>query len=385
MLNEKYENKTTFYFGKDTEINIENEIKGKYKKVLLHYGSNSLKKNGLYAKITKILNDSGVEFIELSGVEPNPKSDLVYKGIEICRANNVDFILAAGGGSVIDSAKAIAVGSKYEGDFIDFYTEKEKPKDAIALGVVLTNSGSGSETSWASVITDTKSGRKISFSSPFLRSDFSILNPENTMQVPVYTTTCGIVDSITHVFERYFSNTEFVDCSDRMSEGLMQTLMKYAVLIQNEPENYDYRAEIMWACKMATDQLIFLGRKQDWSCHLISHEIATICDKAHGEILAAIFPAWMKYVYKENERLFLQFAKRVFGSDNVLGGIEGFEKFLKKVNMPTSLKEINFTNKADFETVAQNCAKINPSGTLGNFKRLSYDDILKILNMAAGL
>lgn len=382
MLNEKYENKTVFYFGKDTEINLITELQNNYSKILLHYGASSFKKFGLYEKITNMLNNANIEFIELGGVKANPKADLVYKGIEICRDKNIDFILAVGGGSVIDSAKAIAVGTKYSGDFFDFYLKESNPKEALPLGVILTNSGSGSETSATSVITKTDINKKLDFASNLIRAKFSLLNPQNTLSVPVHTTICGIIDSLTHIFERYFSNTEFVDCSDRLSEALMQTLMKYAVLIKDSPQNYDYRAEIMWACKMASDQIIYVGRKQDWSCHLISHEIGALCDKPHGEILSAIFPSWMKYCYKENEKLFSQFAKRVFNSDNIEIGIDRFIEFLKEVNMPTSLKEIGFTNQSDFETVAQNCSKINPSGTIGNFKRLNKNDIIQILTNA---
>lgn len=383
MLNDRYENKTVFYFGKDTEINLERELQGKYSKILLHYGSGSLKKYGLYEKIINILKSIGVEMFELGGVEPNPKADLIYKGIELCKKNNIDFILAAGGGSVIDSAKAIALGANYEGDFFDFYLNKAKPEKALPLGIVVTNCGSGSETSNASVITNTELNKKLTFCSSLIRAQFSILNPKNTLSVPVRTTICGIIDSITHIFERYFSNTEFVDCSDRLSEALMQTLIKYAKLIKVEPENYDYRAEIMWACKMATDPLLFIGRKQDWSCHIIAHEIAAICDSPHGEILSVLFPSWMKHVCNANERLFLQFSQRVFGKDSIEGGIKAFIDFLKEVGMPTSFKELGFTDKKGFETVAQNCAEINPSGTIGNFKRLDKYDIIEILKNAS--
>ncbi len=380
MLNGIYENKTVFYFGQNSEINIIKELKGNFSKILLHYGSNSFKKYGLYKKITRILEDANIDFIELGGVEPNPKSNMVYEGIDICKNNNIDFILAVGGGSVIDSAKAISIGARYSSDFIDFYFGKKQPEGTIPLGIVLTNAGSGSETSATSVITHTEINKKLALCHPLLRAQFSILNPENTLSVPMHTTICGIVDSITHVFERYFSNTEFVDCSDRLSEGLIQTLMKYAVLIKDDPENYNYRAEIMWASKMATDELIYVGRKQDWSCHLIAHEIAGICNKPHGEILSVIVPNWMKFVCKENEELFLRFSKRIFNVDTTEEGIEEFIKFLKRVNMPTSLQNIDFTNKWDVEQVAQNCAKVNPSGTIGNFKRLNENDIMQILN-----
>ncbi len=378
MLDGVYQNPTIFYFGRDSELNIVHGLSGK--KVLLHYGVSSIIASGLYEKIVKILNNASISFVELGGVEANPKSDLVHKGIEIAKQHGIDFILAVGGGSVIDSAKAIAVGARFDGDFFDLFLGKAKPQDALEFGVVLTNAGAGSETSDTSVITHKELATKKAFSSPLMRAKFAVLNPENTVDVPIHTTMCGIVDSISHVFERYFSNTEFVDCSDRLAEGLMQTLMKYALLIKDDPKNYDYRAEIMWACKMATDQLVYFGRKQEWTCHYIAHEIGAICDKPHGEILGVIFPAWMRYVCSENEHLFLQFSKRVFNVDSIDDGIREFQAFLIRIGMPTSLEQIDFTNKSDFEKIASNLAKINPSGTIGNFKRLTKSDLINILN-----
>lgn len=382
MLNEKYSNPTIYFFGKDQEKNLDYIKQKNYLKVLIHYGQGSIKSNGIYNKITAILQEFKIDYLELGGVEENPKSDLVNEGIELCKKYNVDFILAIGGGSVIDSTKAISIGSKTKSNFFDFFEGKQEPQNATDFGIIVTNSGAGSETSATSVITCSQTKIKKAYVHPLMRARFAVLNPDFTITVPLYTTTCGIVDSISHVFERYFSNTEYVDCSDRLSEALIQTLMKYALLIQKEPNNYDYRSEIMWASKMASDQIMYLGRKQEWTCHYIAHLIGSITDKKHGEILAIIFPSWMKYVYRSNEKLFLQFSKRIFKSSNIEEAIQKYILFLKKVKMPTTLREIGFTNQDDFKYIASELAKINPSATLGNFQRLSKNDILHILNAA---
>lgn len=382
MINETYENRTIYFFGEGEEKNLDFICKNKYSKILLHYGKRSIVSNGIYDKIINILNTLNIDFIELCGVDENPKSDLVSKGITLCKNNNIDFILAVGGGSVIDSAKAISIGSKYDGNFFDFFEGIANPKDAIDFGIVLTNSGSGSETSITSVITHKEKKVKKNYVNQLMRAKFAILNPSFTKTVPLNITTCGIVDSISHIFERYFTNTEFVDCSDRLSEALMQTLIKYALLIQKDPENYNYRAEIMWACKMASDQLIYLGRKQEWTCHYIAHEIGALTDKPHAEILSIIFPSWMKFVSKKNPKKFLQLFKRVFNVNNIQDGIKEYISFLISIKMPTTLTQIDFTDKNQFEIIAQNLEKINPSGTIGNIQRLDKNDILSILNMS---
>lgn len=379
MLNEIYKNKTTFYFGKDMETNIEEILRNKFSKILIHYGLNSLNKSKLLPKIKRLLNDLNISIYELGGVESNPKSDLVYEGIELCKKNEIDFILAIGGGSVIDSAKAIAIGSKYKDDFFDLFNSKAIPTEAIKIGVILTNAGSGSETSCTSVITNVSTNIKKAFQHSLMQPHFSILNPENTLSVPIDTTLYGIVDSICHIFERYFSNTQYVDCSNRISEALMQTLIKYAFLIKKDPSNYNYRAEIMWTCKLASDQLVYLGRKQEWTCHYIAHEIGAICDKSHGSILAVIFPHWMNYVFMENKILFLQFAKNIFNKETEEEGISALRLFFKELNMPTTLKELKKDIEKDFEKIALNISSINPSGTIGNFKRLDKKDINAIL------
>jgi alcohol dehydrogenase len=387
MLNGIYRNPTTILFGKGVESNVGDETAKHSKKILLHFGSKSFKRHGLYEKVTDSLKSFGVEFIELGGVQSNPEAELVYEGIRICRNEKIDFILAVGGGSVIDSAKAIGIGVPYDGDFFDYFGKKQSPQKSIKVGVILTIPGSGSESNDSAVITNGQPRRKYDCSSPVMYPLFAMLNPETTFTVPRYQTSCGIVDAITHVLERYFSNTLYVDCTDRICEGLIRTLMKYAVLVQDEPSNYDIRAEIMWASKLAHDNTAGFGRKQDWACHKISHEIGARYDVVHGAVLSVLFPAWMKYVYKMNESVFLKFAYRIFdieknsmgNSQAILLAISNFRKFLKTIGMPLSLREMGCNDGREFKDIAQCCVAAMPSGTIGNYARLSAYDIEEIL------
>ena len=388
MLNGIYYNPTKILFGKGMESHIGEEVAKCSKKILLHYGGGTIKKIGLYDKIIQSLEQHGVEYIELPGVKPNPRAEMVYRGIDICRKESIDFILAVGGGSVIDSAKVIAIGVPYGGDFFDF-TKGANPSSSIKVGTILTVPGSGSESSPAAVITHEDRCVKFSYYSTYMTPVFSILNPEVTFSLNKVQTSAGIVDAISHVFERYFSNTEFVDCSDKICEGLMKTLMKYAVLIKDDPKNYDIRAEIMWACKLAHDDTAGFGRKQDWACHSIAHEIAAIYDTVHGATLAVIFPAWMKYVFRQKKEKFLQFADRVMDIKNgnnseetILKAIQKFQDFLKHIGMPTNMKEHGIHDMVNYETIAKNSVQYMQSGTIGNFIRLSSDDVNKILQIA---
>ncbi len=388
MLGGIYGHPTTVIFGRGCESMVGEEVRKYAPKVLLHFGSQSFKKYGLYEKVSKSLQLSRIEFLELGGVKSNPESDLVYEGINICREEKIDFILAVGGGSVIDSAKAIAVGVPYDGDFFDFFVKKAIPKAGLKVGVVLTIPGAGSESSNGAVITHTKKRKKYDCASPAMYPVFAILNPELTFTVPKFYALCGIVDAMSHVLERYFSNTSYVDCTDRICEGLIKTLMKYALLVQEDPYNYDIRGEIMWACKLAHDNTAGFGRKHDWASHTISHEIGARYDVAHGAVLAVIFPIWMKYVYKTNERIFLQFAQRVFDMETtsvkndqtILLAIDKFQQLLKKMGMPSTLRELGVADSKEFSDIAECCVATMPSGTIGNFFRLSKADIEAILH-----
>jgi alcohol dehydrogenase YqhD (iron-dependent ADH family) len=390
MLNAVYRNPTTIYFGKDVEGLVGEEVKKHSQKILLLYGSASFKTHGLHAKIIQSLQKAGVTFVECGGVKSNPEASIVYQGIELCRREGLDFILSVGGGSVIDAGKAIALGVPYEGDFFDFFTKQATPQKSLPLGVVLTLFGAGSESSDGAVITHPSCRIKTDCSTPLLYPRFAFLNPELTRTAPVHTVRCGISDALSHLFERYFTQTSFVDCTDRIGEGLMRTLMHYGRLIGTEADTYDVRAELMWACKLAHDNTAGFGRKHDWSCHRISHEIGARYEAAHGAILAVLFPAWMEYVYPSHEQRFLQFANRVFDIDTeapekkyaITQALETYRLFLQALGMPSTLRELGLTDKAELEDIARHCTATTQSGTLGNFVRLSNADIVKLLTTA---
>ncbi len=389
MLNDIYYNPTKIFFGKDTELQVGEEIAKYSHKILLIYGNKSFKKYGLYSKVTNSLNSNQISYIELGNVKPNINS--VNEGIELCRKENINFILAVGGGSVIDSAKAIGIGCEYKGNVIDIYEGKYKPLNSIKVATILTIPGSGSESNSTSVIMHEERKLKIPYSNKIMYPIFSILNPEITFTINKHDTSCGIVDAISHILERYFTNTEYVDCTDRISEGLLKTLMKYAILVKDSPNNYNIRSEIMWACKLSHDNSIGFGRKQDWSSHTISHEIGSIYNNiSHCEIISVILLAWMKYVSKKNNDKFLQLAHRLF---NINTNLENkkipidtlnnrFEHFLKDLEMPTKLHEIGIMDKTHFNIISKNCVKNMKNDTIGNFVRLSEQDILNILEIA---
>ena len=313
MNNFNFYSPTEFVFGKDRENECGTYVK-KFggSKVLIHYGGNSAKKSGLLDRVKKSLENSGIAYCELGGVQPNPRDGLVYKGIELCRKENIDFILAVGGGSVIDSSKAIAAGVPYDGDFWDFYSGKRIEK-ALPVGTVLTIAAAGSEGSGDSVITKEDGMFKRGAGSDALRPKFSVMNPELTQTLPAYQTACGATDIMAHVFERYFTNTTEVEITDRLCEAVLMTMVKETPRVIADPNNYEARANIMWAGMVAHNNIVGVGREQDWNSHGIEHELSALYDCAHGAGLAVIMPAWMEFVYKHNIMRFCQMAVRVFG------------------------------------------------------------------------
>jgi alcohol dehydrogenase YqhD (iron-dependent ADH family) len=299
-------------FGKETEAQVGLETKKHADKVLLHYGGGSIKQSGLYDIIIQSLKDAGVGYVELSGVQANPRLSLVYEGIKICREEYISFILAVGGGSVIDSAKAISVGVPYDGDVWDFYTGQAKVDKALPIGTVLTIPAAGSESSPSSVITNEDGWYKRGLSSEHIRPVFSILNPELTYTLPDYQTACGAADIMAHIMERYFTNVKSVELTDRLCEATLKTMINNVPKVLLNPLSYSARAEIMWAGTIAHNDLLGTGRAGDWASHDIEHELSAIYDIAHGAGLAIIFPAWMSYVYKQDISRFAQFAARVW-------------------------------------------------------------------------
>lgn len=388
MQNFDYFSPTKIIFGKGTEYRAGKETAGFGRKVLFHYGYGSIKKSGLYDRIVKSLKSEGLEFIELGGVKPNPRLSLVEEGISICRKEEINFILAVGGGSVIDSAKAIGIGVPYKGDVWDFYSGKALPETSVPTGVVVTIAAAGSETSKSSVITNEKGWYKRGLNSDITRPKFAILNPELTYTLPSYQTACGAADIMAHVMERYFTNEMHVDLTDRLCEGTLKSVIKYAPLTIRQPEDYYARAEIMWAAAIAHSDFLGVGRLGDWASHRIEHELSGIYDVAHGAGLAAIFPAWMKYVYKHNISRFAQFAVRVFDIEfdlefpekTALEGIKRLAEFYRDIGLPTRLKELNI-KEDKLALMADKCKK-TPEGTTGNLVKLNRDDIFNILQLA---
>ena len=386
MLNFIYDNKTKMIFGKDTEIQAGKEVKQYGNRVLLHYGGGSIKKNGLYEKIVNSLKNENLEIFELQGVKPNPRLSLVREGIKICRDNNIDIILAVGGGSVIDSAKAIGIGTMYEGDVWDFYGGDAKAEKSLPVGVVLTIPAAGSESSTGSVITNENGRYKRPASYVVPRPVFAILNPELTFSLPAYQTACGAADIMAHVMERYFTNDKDVDFTDRLCEATLKTIIRNAPIVLKQSDNYAARAEIMWAGSIAHNGLLNTGRTGDWGSHNIEHELSAVYDIAHGAGLTIILPAWMTYVYKHDVKRFVQFASRVWDIEldtsnperTAVKAIERTKDFFKSLGLPVSLKEVNIPLDK-LEEMAQKATEIKH---IGNFVKLSKDDVLNILKLS---
>ncbi len=387
MNNFSFYSPTYFVFGNERE----NEA-GKYVKrfggtrVLIHYGGGSVLKNGLLDRVKASLSVEGVTFSELGGVVPNPRSGVVYKGIEICKNEKIDFILAVGGGSVIDSAKAIALGALYDGDFWDFYTGKQSVEKALPVATILTISAAGSEGSTGSVITHEDGMLKRAANGDALRPVFSVLNPELTASLPDYQIACGVTDMMAHVMERYFTNTQNVEITDRISEAVLLTVISEAPKALANRE-YDALANIMWAGMVAHNDTCGVGRDSDWATHMMEHELSGLYDVAHGAGLAVMFPAWMKYVMKHDVMRFAQFAVRVWGCEmdfqhpekTALQGIERYEQFVSSIGMPIRFSQLG-AKAEDIPTLVKTMGL--GENTLGSFVKLTEEDIRKIYELA---
>ena len=379
---------TYFDFGKGAEAHVGQLIRRfGGTKVLLHYGGGSIKRSGLYDRVTKCLKDEKIDFVELGGVKPNPRSGLVYEGIELCKKEGVDFILAVGGGSTIDSSKAIAAGTCYDGDFWDFYEKNATIEKARPIGTILTIAAAGSEGSMNTVINNEETGFKKGAASEHLRPKFSIMNPELTCTLPPYQSAAGATDIMIHICERYFSNTEEVEITDRLCEAVLKTIIFEAPRIIEDPNNYEARANIMWAGMLAHNNVCGVGRVQDWASHHIEHELSAMYDVTHGAGLAVITPAWMRYVLKINPHKLVQFATRVWDIEpqeteeaTALKGIEAFEAFLKKIGMPLTFEEIG-AKAEDIDRMTEKL--LGKRKTEGNYVKLASDDVKKIYHFAA--
>ncbi|MBP3664517.1 MAG: iron-containing alcohol dehydrogenase [Tyzzerella sp.] len=334
------------------------------------------------------LKSSDIDFVELGGVKPNPRSGLVYEGIELCKKENVDFILAVGGGSTIDSAKGIAIGALYDGDFWDFYSGKEVER-ALPVATVLTIAAAGSEGSPGSVITKEEGMLKRSAGGDVLRPVFSILNPALTQTLPAYQTACGVTDIMAHLLERYFTNTKDVEVTDRLIEGLLLTMVHEAPKVIENPNDYEARANIMWAGMLAHNDCCGVGRDQDWASHDIEHELSALYDCAHGAGLAVVFPAWMEYNMNHDVMRFVQLAIRVWGCEmdyekpenTAKAGIKAFRNFLRSIGMPQTMAELG-GKEEDIPYLAHTASYGNGNdGTLGGFVVLKEKDIENIYRL----
>ncbi len=389
MNNFTFYSPTFFVFGKDKE-----DEAGKYvrrfggTKVLIHYGGGSAVRSGLLDRVKKSLDREEIPYCVLGGVKPNPRSGLVYEGIELCRKEGIDFILAVGGGSVIDSSKAIAAGAIYDGDFWDFYSGK-RIEQALPVGTILTIAAAGSEGSPDSVITLEDGMLKRGASGDAIRPKFSILDPALTQTLPPYQTAAGVTDIMAHLYERYLTNTKEVEVTDRLIEALLLTMIHEGPRVIADPDNYDARANIMWAGMMAHNNSCGVGRSQDWNSHNIEHELSALYDCAHGAGLAVTMPAVFTYVMNHDVMRFAQVAVRVWGCQmdfahpeiTAKAGIEAFRNFLISIGMPKNFEELGAKEEDIPELVRVLCSGGGRNGSISGFVTLSEEDCEKIYRM----
>ena len=391
MFDFKYYTPTKVLFGKNTEEKVADLIKEfGGKKVLIHYGGGSVIRSGLMKRVTDKLDQAGIAYVKLGGAVPNPHLSLVYEGIELCKKEGVDFLLAVGGGSAIDSAKAIGYGLKNPGDVWDLYDYKKQATDSMPLGVILTLAATGSEMSDSSVITKEEGLVKRGYSSDFGRPRFAILNPELTMTLPDYQTACGCTDIMMHTMERYFTNGGNMEITDSMAEALLRTVKANALILARNPKNYDARAEVMWAGSLSHNGLTGCGNDGgDWMTHKLEHELGGLYDVAHGAGLAAIWGSWARYVYKNCLPRFKRFAINVMGvaatgtdEEIALKGIEAMEDFYRQIKMPTNLRELGVNaTEEDLKLMAHKCA-VGVNGGKGSARFLKEEDMLEIYRMS---
>lgn len=391
MHNYEYYTPTRVVFGKGTENEAGRLVKAQNcKKVLLHYGGNSAKRSGLLDRVCKSLEAESIDYVMLGGVVPNPHLSLVREGIGLCKKEGVDFILAVGGGSVIDSAKAIGYGVANEGDVWDFYDGVRAPQACLPIGAILTIAAAGSEMSDSSVITNEDGWLKRGYSNDLCRCKFAVMNPELTYTLPPYQTQCGCVDILMHTMERYLNHGGNMEMTDGISEALMRTVIRNAKILKEDPGNYEARAEVMWAGSLSHNGLTGCGTDGgDWASHQIEHELGGMFDVAHGAGLAAVWGSWARYVYKESIDRFVKFAENVLQVPHAedkeqmaAAGIEAMEDFYRSVDMPTSIRELGVeVTDEQIEELAEKCTFFGRR-TVGCVKALAKEDIMSIYKMA---
>jgi len=385
MLNFDYNIQTVIHFGKGKVSELGPELRKHSSNILFVYGQGSIKKTGLYDQITGILNEHNISFQELSGIKPNPHISSVRTGIQLCNDYELDFVLAVGGGSVIDCAKAIAAGYYWNEDVWDLFLGKEHEiKKTLPVGSVLTISATGSEMNGNAVITNEYSKDKLGIHHDLLRPQFSILDPTFTFSVPKKQTAAGIVDTFSHVLEQYFSKTTGAFVQNRLSEAILKTCIHYGPIALTHPTDYDARANLMWSSSLALNKLLTYGKQTDWATHGIEHAVSALYDITHAVGLAILTPSWMKYVLDDSRELFEMYAKNVWGYTEkdpyvlAMKGINKTKDFFVSLGMPTKLSEVG-VKKENLSEIAEKATLL---GSLGSVKKLDSTDVLCILNDA---
>ena len=389
MNNFVFYSPTEFVFGKNTEVQV-GALARKYgaQKVMIVYGGGSVVRSGLLDRVKQSLQEAGIEYCLMGGVQPNPVDTKVYEGIEFCRREQADMLLPVGGGSVIDTAKAIAAGVLYEGDFWDFYIGKAKVTKALKVAVVLTIPAAGSEGSGNTVITKLDGLQKLSLRVPeVLRPVFSIMNPELTYTLPPFQTACGVADMMAHIMERYFTNTQEVEIGDRLCEGTLMAIINEAPKVMRNPEDYGARANLMWAGMIAHNGTCGVGCEEDWASHFLEHEISAIYGVTHGAGLSVIFPAWMTWMVEHNVGKIAQYAVRVWGVPEsedkkavALEGIGKLKNFFTSLGLPVTFKELGVENP-DIDRLADSLHR-NKGELVGNYVKLTKQDSKEIYRLA---
>lgn len=383
---------TRVVFGRESELQVSELIK-QYggSRVLVHYGGGSAKRSGLLDRIYAQLQTAGIDYVSLGGVVPNPLLSLVYQGIELCRREQIDFILAVGGGSVIDSAKAIAYGVGYDGDVWDFWAGSAVPQSCLPVGTVLTIPAAGSEMSSSCVITKDEGLLKRGINSDLCRCKFCIMNPELTYTLPAYQTAAGATDIMMHTMERYFSKYEDMTLTDALSEALLRTVKDSVVEVLNNPTDYRYRSQIMWAGSLAHNDLTECGTEKDFATHKLEHELSALFGVTHGAGLAALWGSWARYVMPRHLSRFVQFAVNVMGVTNdfahpertALQGIEAIERFYRQIGMPINIPELigRPASESEIEEMVDKCSR-GGTMTIGAMEVLHTDDMRAVYTLA---
>lgn len=387
MLDFTYYTPTKVIFGKDSHKKVGEIIKDYgYKRIMMQYGKGSIIKSGLYDEVMKSLKENNIEVVEMGGVEPNPKLSFVRKAIEVAKKENVEMILAVGGGSAIDSSKYTATGAKYDGDVWDFPSRKATPEDGLPVGCILTISAAGSEMSSSAVISNEELNIKRGYNSEFNRCKFAICNPELTYSVSKYQTACGIVDIMSHTMERYFSVCPPTDLTDRICESVLKAVINAGKVAIESPDDYEARATIMWASSLSHNDLTGSGRQHVLPVHQFEHALSGEYQEiAHGAGLSVLLPAWARYVYKQNPSRFSQFARRVWDiedNDDIsasIKGIEDMENFFSSIGMPLRLREFNIPESCT-ERLADLCT-YGKQRTIPTYIDLAYDDVKEIFDL----